>query len=192
MGEHAMTGPQAAEELLALRQQVANLQQAADENRRRAEQFDTEQQLANAELRKSDEKLRLLAEHIQTVFWLLDANGSNMLYVSPAYEKLWGRTCQSLYDNSLSFLEATHPDDREMARDIFQRQMQEGQRRGNTVCCFPMARFTGPGSEAIRYGTQRGRSLGMSGFAKTLPNAKRMNKPAPGWRPLSSLRKMPS
>ena len=34
-----------------------------------------------------------------------------MLYVSPAYEEVWGRSCESLYQTPASFLEAVHPDD---------------------------------------------------------------------------------
>ncbi len=63
-------------------------------------------------LRDSEERFRQLAHNIQEVFWLIDAETSKLLYVSPAYETVWGRPCQSLYDNTLSFLESVHPDDR--------------------------------------------------------------------------------
>ncbi len=36
-----------------------------------------------------------------------------ILYISPAYERIWGRTCESLYADPLAFLDAVHPDDRE-------------------------------------------------------------------------------
>jgi PAS domain S-box-containing protein len=36
-----------------------------------------------------------------------------MLYVSPGYEKIWSRSCQSLYDEPRSWLESIHPEDRE-------------------------------------------------------------------------------
>ena len=38
-----------------------------------------------------------------------------MIYVSPAYEQVWGRTCASLYQNPMSWAEAIHPDDREQS-----------------------------------------------------------------------------
>ena len=50
---------------------------------------------------------------IDEVFWIADPSISRMLYISPAYERVWGRTCQSLYDEPRSFLEAIHPDDRD-------------------------------------------------------------------------------
>jgi len=40
-----------------------------------------------------------------------------MLYVSPAYEEVWGRTCESLYASPASWSEAIHPDDRASAEE---------------------------------------------------------------------------
>ena len=61
---------------------------------------------------ESEEKFRELAENIDDVFWMTTAHLEEMLYVSPAYEKIWGRTQQSLYDAPRSFIEAIHPRDR--------------------------------------------------------------------------------
>ena len=36
-----------------------------------------------------------------------------MLYISPAYESIWGRSCESLYQHSTSFIDAIHSDDRD-------------------------------------------------------------------------------
>jgi PAS domain S-box-containing protein len=66
-----------------------------------------------AALRESEERFRQFAENIQEVFWMTDIEKHQMLYISPAYEKIWGRTLQSLYDKPLSFLDAIHPDDRD-------------------------------------------------------------------------------
>src|SRR5205814_6623492 len=47
-------------------------------------------------LRQSDEKFRQLAENIQEVFWLASPALDELLYVSPAYERIWGRSLESL------------------------------------------------------------------------------------------------
>lgn len=39
-----------------------------------------------------------------------------MLYVSPAYQRMWGVSADTLYAHSESFLDAIHPDDRERVR----------------------------------------------------------------------------
>lgn len=63
--------------------------------------------------RQSEERFRQLAESIQEVFWMTDPDKRDMLYISPSYETVWGRTCESLYSDPRSFLESIHPDDRE-------------------------------------------------------------------------------
>ena len=45
-----------------------------------------------------------------------------MLYVSPAYEEIWGRTCESLYEHPMSFVDAIVPDDQKRVIDAFEKQ----------------------------------------------------------------------
>src|SRR5699024_4559345 len=71
----------------------------------------TAQREVERERRQSEERFHLIAETISEVFWIADVNIETMIYVSPAYERVWGRTCQSLLDDPRSFLNAIHPDD---------------------------------------------------------------------------------
>jgi two-component system cell cycle sensor histidine kinase/response regulator CckA len=68
-------------------------------------------------LRESEERFRQLAENINEVFWLTDPARKEFLYVSPAYESIWGRTCKSLFERPDSFFDAIHPDDRSQVLD---------------------------------------------------------------------------
>ncbi|WP_447977922.1 PAS domain S-box protein [Candidatus Nitrospira bockiana] len=77
----------------------------------------TERKRTEAALRESEERFRQVTEHIRDVFWMSDTDKRRMLYVSPGYEDLWGRSCASLYASPLSWLEAIHPDDRERVRE---------------------------------------------------------------------------
>ena len=79
----------------------------------------SEHSLAVAEtaLNESESKFGLLAEHIQDVFWIRTPDFSQTVYVSPAYETIWGRSLQGVYDVPESFLEAVHPDDRGYVSD---------------------------------------------------------------------------
>ncbi|OAB63426.1 hypothetical protein AY599_05225 [Leptolyngbya valderiana BDU 20041] len=69
---------------------------------------------------ESERRFRQLAESIDDVFWMSDDTESEILYVSPAYEKIWGRSCQSLYDNPKGYLEAIYPDDRDRVLPVLQ------------------------------------------------------------------------
>jgi two-component system, cell cycle sensor histidine kinase and response regulator CckA len=62
---------------------------------------------------ESIEQFRELMEHLKQVFWIKNANKMGVLYVSPAYEKIWGRTCESLYNDFQSLADSIHPEDRD-------------------------------------------------------------------------------
>jgi PAS domain S-box-containing protein len=82
----------------------------------------TELKLIEEAVRASEERFRQLAENIHEVFFIFSADTREILYLSPAYEEIWGRTCDSLYRDPLSFLDAIHPDDRErVAREMLRR-----------------------------------------------------------------------
>ena len=79
-----------------------------------------------ATLRESELRFRQLAGHIHEAFWLLDPHRPQFLYISPAYEEIWGRQSASLYDQPRSFLDAIHPADRERVIAALGRQ-QDGE-----------------------------------------------------------------
>lgn len=72
----------------------------------------TERQRAQQALQASEERFRQLAHHIREVFWMSDPARSEFIYISPAYEEIWGQSCQSLYAAPHKWAEAVHPDDR--------------------------------------------------------------------------------
>ena len=63
-------------------------------------------------LAKNQSILQQLTENIRQVFWLSSADKQHIYYISPAYEQIWGHSCQSLIDAPSSWLDAIHPDDR--------------------------------------------------------------------------------
>jgi len=67
---------------------------------------------AEAALRASDERFQQMADNIQEVYWLLDAETKHVLYVNPAYETITGRSLATLRDNPTSYQEIFHPEDR--------------------------------------------------------------------------------
>jgi PAS domain S-box-containing protein len=78
---------------------------------------------AERALQSSEEKFRQFAENVHEVFWMMPPEADRTIYVSPSYEQIWGRTCESLYQNPMSWAEAIHPDDLERAHSLFARQI---------------------------------------------------------------------
>lgn len=75
-------------------------------------------------LKQSEERFRQVVENIEEVFWMTDLVKNTILYISPAYEKVWGRTIASLRAEPLTWLEAIHPEDRPRIREATQRQAE--------------------------------------------------------------------
>lgn len=61
----------------------------------------------------TQDNFRQIAEKVDSVFFMTDADKTKFFYASPGYEKIWGRTVESLYRNPRSWFEAVHPEDRE-------------------------------------------------------------------------------
>jgi two-component system cell cycle sensor histidine kinase/response regulator CckA len=78
----------------------------------------TERMEAEGALRASEQRFRQVTENIDEVFWLTDTHKNEMIYISPAYSRVWGRTCESLTADPRSWIDAIHPDDRERVREI--------------------------------------------------------------------------
>ena len=62
-------------------------------------------------LRDSEEKFRQMADNMGEVFWLRSADNQRVLYVNPAFEKIWGRSSEELYNDPGAFTKSIHPDD---------------------------------------------------------------------------------
>lgn len=60
-----------------------------------------------------------LAEKGKDVFWIRSADFNRQIYISPAFEIIWGRACQELYENPATWIQAIFPDDRELLLDTF-------------------------------------------------------------------------
>jgi PAS domain S-box-containing protein len=85
----------------------------------------TDRKQAEEELRESDERLRQITENITTVFYIYDRASDRFVYVSPAFEKVWMRPCQSLIDDPYSYLAAVHPGDLPHLQESIRRDVEE-------------------------------------------------------------------
>ncbi|MEM9275293.1 MAG: EAL domain-containing protein [Cyanobacteria bacterium P01_F01_bin.143] len=78
------------------------------------------------EVRASEARFRQIADNVREVFFMISAETDEILYISPAYEKVWGRTCESLYEDPQSWLFAIHPEDSFKALATLETQFRTG------------------------------------------------------------------
>ena len=64
------------------------------------------------ELSGSEKKFRQLAENIHEVFWMMDPQSGRLLYVSPAFDQMWGYKADLVLANPAAWFDAVHPEDR--------------------------------------------------------------------------------
>jgi len=97
----------------AARNLAENLEQRIKERTAALEREIGDRKQTEEQLRKTMQQLRQLAENISDAFWMRDSEETRMVYVSPAYEKIWGRSCKELYQSPDGWLRAIHPEDRD-------------------------------------------------------------------------------
>ncbi|GAB4543820.1 MAG: hypothetical protein Tsb0014_37690 [Pleurocapsa sp.] len=78
------------------------------------------------ELTEREARFRQIAENVREVFFMMSAKTDEILYISPTYEKVWGRSCQSLYEDPQSWLSAIHPEDSFKALASIETQFRTG------------------------------------------------------------------
>jgi PAS domain S-box-containing protein len=78
-------------------------------------------------LRESDERFRQMADNIQEVYWMIDAETKNVVYVNQAFESVTRRSCETLRDSPGSYQELFHPEDRVRILTRLEEAVQTGQ-----------------------------------------------------------------
>jgi PAS domain S-box-containing protein len=113
-------------------------------------------------LKESEERLRQIAEHCSEVFFLVSCDLAEMVYLSPVYQTIWQRSCQSLCEDPLSFTDTIHPEDRQRMCSALDRLRHLGECfdetfrivRPDGALCWIHARsypVLGANGEAYRY-----------------------------------------
>ncbi|OCQ89948.1 hypothetical protein BCD64_18585 [Nostoc sp. MBR 210] len=80
----------------------------------------TERKYSAEALHESELRFRQLAENINAVFWIKEVPDNRVIYVSPAYERLWGFKAQDLYTNQSNWVNLIHPEDKESVAKAFE------------------------------------------------------------------------
>ena len=99
------------------------LRQAHDELERRVRERTAELETSRAALAQSEEQFRQMAENAKDAFWLIDAKTLRVLYVSPAFARIWNRP---IAGNATRWFDHVHPDDRAHVLRAFRSGLRTG------------------------------------------------------------------
>lgn len=79
-----------------------------------------------AELKMAEAKFTVFAESIPEVLYITDAKNNQVIYVSPAYEKIWGRPMLTIGTEASEWVKAIHPEDQETVRTEYYKSVASG------------------------------------------------------------------
>ncbi len=122
--------------------------------------------------RESESWFRQLAENIQDVFWIRDLSHPQLIYISPAYEVIWGRSCESLYRNPKDWLNAVHPEDRAFVEQGVSQKHLEGEYNHEYRICLPDGSQRWIHDRAFPIRDERGKLVHLAGLAMDITDRK--------------------
>lgn len=72
-----------------------------------------ERQKVEAALRVSEQQFHQLAKNLHQAFFIRDIKLDKTIYISSAFEEIWGMTPEVVYERQKAFLDNIHPEDRD-------------------------------------------------------------------------------
>lgn len=135
----------------------------------------TERRQAEESLRESEQRFRQLAENIQEIFWLYEVDHDRIAYISPNYEKLWGRTCAAMYADPYDWAKAVHPDDLDRVLAAVEKQAKEIYHQEYRIV-MPDGEIRWTRGRAFPIRDEAGRTYRIAGVHEDITHRRRMDE----------------
>jgi PAS domain S-box-containing protein len=127
---------------------------------------------AEADLRRSEQRFRSLAESIREVFWLYSPESGRLLYLSPAFRSIWGRSPEEALANPEVWFQGVHPDDRSRVRRAWAGSLAAGEYDEEYRVLRPDGEMRWVYERAFPVADSRGRVQQVSGIAVDITERK--------------------
>jgi PAS domain S-box-containing protein len=136
----------------------------------------TDRKQTELALQESETRFQEMAQTLNQVSYVLSVATEQYLYISPAYEKIWGYSCASLYQNPKSWLDRVHPEDLEQVVSVLNDLFAGKQKRVQ----FRIIRADGEvrwiESESLIVCDEDGTPLRIVGLADDITHLKRLEQ----------------
>ncbi|HEX6575119.1 MAG TPA: PAS domain-containing sensor histidine kinase [Gemmatimonadaceae bacterium] len=122
--------------------------------------------------RESETHFRQIADSLREFIWLSDVDFTTHFYINPGYERIWGRSRESLYENPASLLDGVHDEDKGRVRAAL-----HGMKQGNYDIEFRVVRPDGEirwvWSRGVPVRNARGEISRIAGITEDITDRKR-------------------
>ncbi|GEM_PF-1006553 len=136
----------------------------------------TDRKQTEIALKESETRFRELVEHIEESFWVNPPDPTQVTYISPGYEKIWGRSCESLMENGDSWIESVHPEDRQRQIEALTRMAQGEDFREEYRIVRPNGEIRWVFGRAFKIYDDHGNLIRHVGIAEDITQRKKMEE----------------
>jgi PAS domain S-box-containing protein len=133
----------------------------------------TEQRLTQQSLAANEAMLRQITEHTRDVFWLMDAESGELMYLSSSYERLWGRQPSDDF-GAIPWLEHVHADDRRQVLSHYADMRRDGHCSAEYRILLPDNEVRWVFARAVPIRDEGADFRSIAGFVEDITESKRM------------------
>ncbi|WP_204137342.1 PAS domain S-box protein [Halomicronema sp. CCY15110] len=135
-----------------------------------------ERQQAELALQESETRFAEVAQTLNQVSYVISVSSAEYLYISPSYERLWGYSCESLYQDRKSWLNKIHPEDLEYVLDGLAQLLEGTQKRLQYRIFDANGNIRWIESDSLIVRDDAGNALRVVGIADDITDRKRLEQ----------------
>ncbi|WP_160299576.1 PAS domain S-box protein [Leptolyngbya iicbica] len=135
-----------------------------------------ERQQAELALQESETRFAEIAQTLNQVSYVISVPSAEYLYISPSYERLWGYSCESLYQDRKSWLDKIHPQDLDYVLDGLTQLLEGTQKRLQYRIFAANGDIRWIESDSLIVRDEQGDALRIVGIADDITDRKRLEQ----------------
>jgi PAS domain S-box-containing protein len=132
----------------------------------------TDEHHAMRSARENEQLFRMFGDHSLDLIWIVDPRTQKLLYMNSAYERIWGRPAQPLYESLAHWLDGVHPEDKQRVAEAALHANAAGMYQTEYRVIRPDGRLVWIRGRGFPLFDANGRMRYMAGFAEDITLAR--------------------